>query len=99
MENDDFIKLITDYLETVLEESFKYRKSSKNLDDDEQNHVENLKRSGQRKYIANVSVCKGVPIYGFQLGYRFFTKYLCYRHFTNPDWQNSFRKTQFHYLE
>ena len=71
MENDDFIKLITDYLETVLEESFKYRKSSKNLDDDEQNHVENLKRSGQRKYIANVSVCKGVPIYGFQLGYRF----------------------------
>lgn len=74
LENDDFIKLITDYLETVLEESFKYRKSSKNLDDDEQNHVENLKRSGQRKYIANVSVCKGVPIYGFQLGYRFFYK-------------------------
>ncbi|CAX43100.1 DNA polymerase zeta catalytic subunit, putative [Candida dubliniensis CD36] len=74
LENEKFINLVTDYLEAALKESFKNRKSSKNFEDDESNNLENSKPSGLRKYIANVSVCKGVPIYGFQLGYRMFYK-------------------------
>ncbi|KAI5952782.1 REV3 [Candida jiufengensis] len=44
-------------------------------DDEKDEKVEEAKQPKRlRKYIANVSMCKGVPIYGFQLGYKIFYK-------------------------
>ncbi|CAL1214911.1 unnamed protein product [Candida parapsilosis] len=39
-----------------------------------ENDLNGNEKSNLRKYIANVSICKAVPIYGFQLGYKLFYK-------------------------
>ncbi|RLV95009.1 DNA polymerase zeta catalytic subunit [Spathaspora sp. JA1] len=80
------INAVIDCLEVALRESYKSRRARKtnvedleveDEDDDDGKPEQNgssSKQSKQRRYIANVSICKAVPMYGFQLGYKLFYK-------------------------
>ncbi|CAK7902262.1 DNA polymerase zeta catalytic subunit [[Candida] anglica] len=78
-EKPDVIKLIQQ-LESCLRNNVGKRKRRKKVDDDD-DHFESESEDGdgdgddddtcgRRKYIANVSICKGTPIYGFHVGYK-----------------------------
>ncbi|CAI5758271.1 unnamed protein product [Candida verbasci] len=70
LKDKKFIDKVINYLETSLKESFKRRRARNGHEDQEVGDDDD----SRRKYIANVSICKAVSIYGFQLGYRLFYK-------------------------
>lgn len=80
LQDEKFIELVVNYLESALKLSFQQKRGKKgdnsDDDDDDDNDEENKPtvNSKVRKYIASVSICKGVPIYGFQVGYQLFYK-------------------------
>ncbi|KAI5950599.1 REV3 [Candida margitis] len=87
LQSPEYLDKITKYLEVVVKESFKRRRGRKGTGEQElepevekeeeeaDNKDSNVQeKSSLRKYIAHVSVCKAVPIYGFQLGYKLFFK-------------------------
>ncbi|KAI5948707.1 REV3 [Candida theae] len=90
LQSSEYLDKLINYLEVVVKESFKRRRGRKGTEEQElenptemeESEGEELRGNGEdnhqhpklRKYIANVSVCKAVPIYGFQLGYKLFYK-------------------------
>ncbi|RCK64703.1 DNA polymerase zeta catalytic subunit [Candida viswanathii] len=80
LQDEKFIELVVYYLEAALKVSFQNRRGRKKGGDGEDDEEEDDDRdappvsSKVRKYIASVAVCKGVPIYGFQVGYQLFYK-------------------------
>ncbi|KAK6459617.1 uncharacterized protein RJT20DRAFT_89613 [Scheffersomyces xylosifermentans] len=72
------IDRVINYLEASLAASFKRRKARGDDDEAEAEtaspETDDYSKAGkiQRKYIAGVSICKGTPIYGFQLGHKLF---------------------------
>lgn len=75
---NDLLERKIEYLETLLLESFKHDKGTDEDPSIEDPFVEetavneaNLNDSNsKRKYIADVTVCRGTPIYGYHVGYR-----------------------------
>ncbi|CCE85551.1 Piso0_005157 [Millerozyma farinosa CBS 7064] len=71
--NEDSAAKILHYLEEQLSNSFKRNKGTEDLEYEENDdvniyddYVNNVDDSGQkRNYVASVSFCRGVPIYGF----------------------------------
>lgn len=71
--NEDSADKILHYLEEQLSNSFKRNKGAEDLEYEENDdvniyddYVNNVDASGQKKnYVASVSFCRGVPIYGF----------------------------------
>lgn len=57
---------LTNFLEMALKTSFRQKK--------DQEDPEIGENPGKRHYIAKVSLCKAVPIYGYRVGYRLFYK-------------------------
>ncbi|EGW31711.1 DNA polymerase zeta [Spathaspora passalidarum NRRL Y-27907] len=78
------INKVIDHLEEALKISYangRYRKKNEedlSEDDDDQYEAPSTtsykQSSTKRRYIANVSICKAVPMYGFQIGYNLFYK-------------------------
>ncbi|KAG5419243.1 REV3 [Candida metapsilosis] len=89
LQSCEYLDKVMNYLEVVVKESFRRRRGRKGTEEQEleasdaedeeeeeanKNNLDNKGKSNLRKYIANVTVCKAVPIYGFQLGYKLYYK-------------------------
>lgn len=72
LQSDTFIAGITDFIENGLRESFQRRGPGSDEEDGEDQETEDIDMvdSLKRKYVASVSICKGVPIYGYHVGYQ-----------------------------
>lgn len=59
------------YLESRMVALYRHRRQGfGDGDDDEDNDIIASEKPGQRKFVLTVTVCKGMPIYGYQAGYR-----------------------------
>lgn len=88
LQSRQYLEKLINHLEVVVKESFKRRRGRKGTeeqelenameeeqeDEDDEKGIDSNEKPNLRKYIANVSVCKAVPIYGFQIGYKLFYK-------------------------
>lgn len=73
LKSEDFITNITNFVENGLRESFQRRGPGADEDDEDGNEEDVEEFSdveNKRKYVADISICKGVPIYGYQVGYQ-----------------------------
>ena len=66
----EHIDNVINYLEASMIDSFKRKKKSTSDDDELEIQDDHQNSRTRRKFIAGVSVCRGTPIYGFQLGHR-----------------------------
>ncbi|WEJ96806.1 DNA polymerase zeta [Yamadazyma tenuis] len=67
---------VTSYLEAFMAASAWQKKKQPEEEDEQQSNELDITqlKSGKRRFIAKVSLCKGVPIYGYRVGYRLFYK-------------------------
>ncbi|KAK6204711.1 uncharacterized protein RJT21DRAFT_117159 [Scheffersomyces amazonensis] len=86
LSSTQYLDEVAQYLENSLRESFRRAKGkgkdrdNDDIDDiddnypDDADEITDKMSTSTRRFIAKVSIVKGTPIYGFQLGYRIFYK-------------------------
>lgn len=74
LRSENYINQLVEYLENSLQQSFRRKKGEEEEEEEETIDVDVDSGGGKRKFIAKVAICKGSPIYGYQVGYKLFYK-------------------------
>ena len=74
LRSENYINQLVEYLENSLQQSFRRKKGEEEEEEEETIDVDVDSGGGERKFIAKVAICKGSPIYGYQVGYKLFYK-------------------------